>query len=266
MTTKKIALILIDGMRPDGMLQANTPVLKHLMANFAYSMKACTVLPSLTLPCITSLFLGVNPQMHHTQTNTFASHDWQTPGLIDLLHTAGYKTGSFTNWEQLRDLAQPGALDLLLCVNTSESYSLPVGESDSVLTLLSLLALRHQPLDFVFLYLGGVDTAGHLHGWMSPEYISAIENADRCVGLFLDELPEDSTVLITADHGGIGNSHGAGSEEEMAIPLIICCADFPQGQINSPVSILDIAPTIAAYAGISAPPQWEGKSLLGTPL
>jgi predicted AlkP superfamily pyrophosphatase or phosphodiesterase len=263
--TSKIALILVDGMRPDGLLQANAPTLKRLMANGAYSLKAHSVLPGWTLPCITSLMLGVHPQTHGTLTNTFASNHWETPGLIDLLHAAGYQTASFFNWEQLRDLSRPGSLDLSICTNTSESHSLPLGASDSTLVTLALLALRHQPADFIFLYLGCVDTAGHMHGWMSAEYIHAIENADRCIERFLAELLDDITVVITADHGGLGNSHGSDSEEEMTIPFILVTADLPKGEILEPVSLLDIAPTLAACAGVPAPPQWEGKALLFKP-
>jgi predicted AlkP superfamily pyrophosphatase or phosphodiesterase len=264
MSNKKIVLILIDGMRPDGLMQANVPVLKRLMANAAYSLKARTVLPSLTLPSIISLMYGVSPQVHGTLTNTFASSSWEAPGLIDLLHAAGYKTASFTNWEQLRDISHPGSLDLSLCINTSESHDLPIGESDGILSMLSLLVLRHQPIDFIFLYLGGVDTAGHMYGWMSPEYIAAIENADHCVALFLAEHSENTAIIVTADHGGLGDSHGLDSNEEMTIPLIITGAGFPNGELSIPVSILDIAPTIAAHVGISAPPQWEGKDLFST--
>jgi predicted AlkP superfamily pyrophosphatase or phosphodiesterase len=261
MKTRKIALILVDGMRPDGLLQANAPALKRLMAKGAYSLKARSVLPSLTLPCITSLILGVNPQAHGTLTNTFSSNHWQAPGLIDVLHDAGYKTASFTNWEQLRDLSQPGSLDLSICINTSEHQHLPPGESDRSLISISSLALRQQPVDFTFLYLGCVDTAGHMHGWMTPEYIQAIENADRCIELFLAELPVDTRLFITADHGGIGKSHGFDSEDEMLIPLIIAGADLPAGEITGQVSILDIAPTILDYAGITPPAEWQGKVL-----
>ena len=259
--SRKIVLILIDGMRPDGLLQAEAPVLKGLMANGSYSLKAQSVLPSLTLPCINSLIRGVRPEMHGTLTNVFDSSRWEVPGLIDLLHEAGYKTASFTNWEQLRDLSRPGALDLSLCINTAESHSLPPGESDGILTSLALLTLSHQPMDFIFLYLGCVDTVGHMQGWMSDEYIKAIENADSCVGRFLSELPDDTTVFISADHGGLGNSHGSNSVEEMTIPLIIVSDDLAGGEISGPVSILDIAPTIAACAGVTPPAAWEGKAL-----
>jgi predicted AlkP superfamily pyrophosphatase or phosphodiesterase len=265
MVIRKIALILVDGMRPDGLTQANTPTFKRLIENGAFTFKAQSVLPSWTLPCITSLILGVDPFTHGTLTNNFGSNAWDVPGLIDLLHDAGYKTGSFTNWEQLRDLSRPGALDLSVCINTGESRDLAVGESDRTLISIASMALRQQPLDFVFLYLGSVDTAGHMHGWMSPEYIHAIENADLCVRHFLAELPRDTAVFITADHGGIGKSHGSDSQEELTIPFLISAGDVPPGEIGTPVSILDIAPTIAACAGILPPPQWEGKALFFNP-
>lgn len=256
-----LVLILVDGMRPDGLLQAHVPMLRRLMEIGTYSFTARTVLPSLTLPCITAMMLGVSPQVHGTLTNRFASHAWDGTGVIDLLHAAGYKIAAFTNWEQLRDLSQPGSLDLSICLNTSESYSLPLGESDEQLVAMTISALQSHSMDFIFLYLGCVDTAGHKYGWMSPEYIRTIENADRCIEQFLSELPANTAVIVTADHGGVGHSHGLDSDEEMFIPLIIHNAGLTHDAIQRPVSILDIAPTIAAYFGISAPTSWEGISL-----
>lgn len=258
---KPIALIIVDGMRPDGLLKANAPTMKHMMATSAYSLQARTVLPSYTLPCITSLMLGVAPQTHGTESNAFASQAWDAPGLIDLMHTAGYKTASFTNWEPLRDVSRPGALDLSICINTAES-NLPVGESDTTLTLFAINALLQHPVDFTFLYLGCVDTAGHKYGWMSNAYIRAIENADLCIGHLREILPEDTVIFITADHGGIGYAHGNDSDAEMTIPFIAHGAGLPPGEICDPVSLLDIAPTIAACAGLAAPTVWQGKSLL----
>jgi len=261
MNRKPIALILVDGMRPDGLLQANTSTLKRLMLTCAYSLQVRSVLPGWTLPCIASLMFGVAPGTHGTLTNTFASHDRRVPGLIDLLHAAGYRTASFMNWEQLRDIARPGSVDLSICLNTAESASLALGESDTSLTALAVTALMQHSIDFTFFYLGCVDTAGHTYGWMSPEYLSAIENADFCIERLLDALPDETTVFITADHGGLGNSHGSGSDQELTTPLIAVGAGLPKGEIRLPISILDIAPTIASCAGVTPPAAWEGKSL-----
>jgi len=40
----------------------------------------------------------------------------------------------------------------------------------------------------VFLYSVHTDHAGHNHGWMSPEYITSIEEVDVHIGEFIDKL------------------------------------------------------------------------------
>ena len=62
-------LIVIDGCRPDGIQQANTPNIDTLIARGAYTFNAQSVVPSSTLPCHTSMFRGVTPSAprHHNQ-------------------------------------------------------------------------------------------------------------------------------------------------------------------------------------------------------
>ena len=78
----------------------------------------------------------------------------------------------------------------------------------------------------------------------------------------LDILHEDSLVVVTADHGGHGRTHGTDSPEDMLIPLILRGSGFPAGSsFPGPVSILDIAPTICNWLGIDPPREWAGKDL-----
>ena len=44
-------LIVIDGCRPDGIQQADTPAIDSLIARGAYTFNAQSVVPSSTLPC-----------------------------------------------------------------------------------------------------------------------------------------------------------------------------------------------------------------------
>lgn len=48
-------LFMLDGVRPDAIEQAHTPTLHALMQRGAYSMQAQSVMPSITLPCHTSI-------------------------------------------------------------------------------------------------------------------------------------------------------------------------------------------------------------------
>ena len=63
----KVLLILADGMRPDAL--ANLPQVEEMKKKAAYTLKADTVFPSVTLPCHMSLFHSVPPMRHGTTTN-----------------------------------------------------------------------------------------------------------------------------------------------------------------------------------------------------
>jgi predicted AlkP superfamily pyrophosphatase or phosphodiesterase len=257
-----VILILIDGLRPDALNAAHVPVMKRLIRHGAATFNARTVLPSITLPCITSIFLGVPPEAHGTIGNYWNSEDWKSPGLIDLFHPAGGRTAFFYNWEQLRDISRPGSLDVSICLNNAESSDLPLGESDVQVTDMALSFLSSNQLDFTFVYLGCVDTAGHRHGWMSTEYLLALENADRCVGRLLQAIPSNGCLIIASDHGGHENTHGSDEDADMTVPLIIHGQGIPAVALQEPVSVLDISPTIARLAGLDIPQEWEGRNLL----
>jgi predicted AlkP superfamily pyrophosphatase or phosphodiesterase len=262
MIENPVVFILVDGMRPDGLLKAEAPVMKRLLEQGACTLKARTVFPSVTLPCITSIFLGVPPEIHGTIGNYWNSTDWQVPGLIDLFHSAGGRTAAFYNWEQLRDISHPGSLDVSICLNHAESPDLPLGESDVQVADSALSFLSSNMFDFTFIYLGCTDTAGHRHGWMSPEYLQAVENADRCIGKLVKALPAHSHLVIASDHGGHDHTHGSDEDTDMTVPLILHGEMVKARTLPPPVSVLDIAPTIASLAGLDIPNEWVGKHLL----
>lgn len=99
MTAHPVVLFVIDGLRPDGLVQAETSTMTRLMTTGAYTLTGRTVMPSATLPCHTSLFLGCKPERHGITTNTWAPPVRPVPGLIDVIHQAGHTTASFFNWE-----------------------------------------------------------------------------------------------------------------------------------------------------------------------
>ena len=78
----------------------------------------------------------------------------------------------------------------------------------------------------------------------------------------IEETNGEYTVIVTADHGGHGRSHGSEMPEDMTIPMIFFGPDFKPGEELHGVSILDLAPTIADIMGVSPTVEWEGKSLI----
>jgi len=249
-----VVLILIDGLRPDGLEVASCPNLKALRARGAWTMRASSVMPSVTLPCHTSIFHSVPPMRHGVTTNIWTPMARPLPGLFDLAKGAGKRCAFLYNWEELRDLARPGSLELAYFRNTSYQ---PDGDQ-----IIADEAARVLPgaYDFAFIYLGTVDVAGHYYGWMSDGYLAQVSSVDTALGTILDALPADTTYLVQSDHGGHHRNHGSDMPEDMTIPWLVGGPGIRAGHpIEVPVSLLDTAPTLARLLGIAPHPEWEGR-------
>lgn len=255
----KVLLVLVDGMRPDALNAQKTA--QKILARSCYATEAKTVMPSVTLPCHMSLFHSVEPSRHGTTTNVYMPQVRPVKGLCELLCEHKKKSAFFYNWSELRDLARPGSLSVAQFFK-GKTFGYDVA-NDRV-TDAAIESLRENTMDFTFVYLGFTDAAGHNHGWMSKEYMAAIDNSWNNIERLIEALPEgeDYAVIITADHGGHDRCHGTEMPEDMTIPLILMGAPFPSGSALSEASILDIAPTIAHLLGVEKDEEWEGKSLV----
>ncbi len=250
-------VILVDGMRPDAL--ENILPAQELLSRSAYTLNAQSVMPSVTLPCHMSLFHSVDPARHGTTTNTYAPQVRPIRGLCEILAGSGKKCAFFYNWEELRDLTRPGSLVFsFFCKGDVIGYD----RANQIVTDAAIDYLKTSDTDFTFIYLGHTDMAGHQYGWMSDAYMQAVEDSWICIGRILDSLPEDYTVIVTADHGGHARTHGMDIPEDMTIPIIITGKTAVPGQTLENATIKDIAPTITALLGVPADPEWEGKSLL----
>ena len=253
----RVILILVDGMRPDAL--AENPAAQKLAEKSTYTYAGQTVFPSVTLPCHMSLFHSVDPDRHGTTTNTYMPQVRPVSGLFEELALRRKKCAMFYDWEQLRDLGRPGSL--------AKSVFLSMGvygsqEADDLLTDAAMECLRRENMDFIFLYLGAPDVFGHDHGWMSEAYMHSLENAWKNIDRVMEAVSDDDVVLVTADHGGHGRSHGMNIKEDMEIPFFLLGPGIPAGTELPEFNIKDIAPTILKLFGVEAPREWEGKALV----
>ena len=104
-------------------------------------------------------------------------------------------------------------------------------------------------------------------------YHAEVASVDERVGFILDVLEDeglgDNTIIIfTSDHGEAFDEHGHwehGStyyEELMRVPMIIAGPGITEGHVvETPVSILDIAPTLQEWLGVRSYDYWHGASL-----
>lgn len=125
------------------------------------------------------------------------------------------------------------------------------------------------------------DTNSH-DTWLDgdrADYVAAIEHLDLSVGRVLDTLEvkglgEDTLVVLTYDHGGAELAtkgpffHGFGTlwEGGIRVPMILRCPELIKaGEASSePGILMDIAPTLLAWAGIEAEQPMDGVDLLGS--
>ncbi len=96
---------------------------------------------------------------------------------------------------------------------------------------------------------------------------------DREIGRVIEAVEathgDDTMLLYTSDHGDMMGAHGLYSkgpmmyEEITNIPLIVRMPGGPQGAVNrTPVSHLDILPTMLDLMGVEAPPSLHGVNLM----
>lgn len=99
---------------------------------------------------------------------------------------------------------------------------------------------------------------------------------DDCVGRVIDALREhgldrSTIIVVTSDHGddlyepGTTLGHGqafAGGDQSNHIPLVIRVPGREARSFDETVRVIDIAPTLAGFAGAEAPESWRGRSLV----
>jgi predicted AlkP superfamily pyrophosphatase or phosphodiesterase len=219
---ERVLIISIDGCRPDLLLRADTPTIHGLLPRASFSFWARTTAESVTLPSHVSMLTGVVPIKHEIQWNKDLPLEHPVypsyPTLFQLAKQAGYTTGLVAGKGKFVALAVPGSLDWQFIPNSPKSED-PVVAEQAV-----RMIHEHRP-QVLFVHFPTVDNVGHAKGWASAEQLAALAQVDGCVGQILAALDEekltDSTLLIiTADHGGAGISHGPDDPRSRHIPWI----------------------------------------------
>lgn len=255
---RKVILISIDGMRPDGFLKCGNPFAQEILKLGSYALDARTVFPSVTLPCHMSLFHSVTPERHGITTNSYMPMVRPVSGLFEQIKNAEGISAMYYGWGRMRDVAHPMA-----CKYSAHMDCYMAESVDTELTDLALERIRKSHPDFVYLYMVDTDDkGGHDVGWMSEEYLRRVSIALDNVKRVWDECHEEYTIVITADHGGHDRAHGTDMPEDMTIPQFYIGPDFEPGKKLENVSILDTAPTIAKIMNVPVPREWEGKALV----
>lgn len=101
-------------------------------------------------------------------------------------------------------------------------------------------------------------------------YEGEIRYVDEALGRVMDGAEgRDAVWLLTADHGEELWDHGRFAHgftlynEQIRVPTILAGPGIDAARVASPVSAIDLMPTLAAVLGVDIPDGWRGVSLMG---
>ena len=215
-----VLIVSIDGLRPDVALRANAPRIRGLMARGSFSFWANTTDVAITLPSHMSMLTGVTPEKHGIHYNDDKPDNKPVfplvPTIFDLAKKQGHTTGLAAGKSKFRAFDRPGSLDWKF-----------IGEADDATVGAAAAGIirEHHP-DVMFVHFPDCDRVGHHLGWGTPDQVDAVGKADEALGQVLDaveaeHLMDSTMIILSADHGGNGRTHGGLDPRSRTIPWIV---------------------------------------------
>lgn len=245
--SRRVILVIIDGLRLKDSF--GTPYLTSLR-RAGIDAAARSHFPTISRANYVSIVTGVPPAASGVRSNDY---NWPVPldNLMARAKDAGLDSAYVADYTP--------SFGFLFPDDVTDLYYTPwPGGFERAA---KAIVERDYPL--VVLLPGKVDAMGHRYGADSPEYQNAISFVDRQLASALAsvDLSRD-TIIICADHGHTDSGgHGGIENEVMRVPLIMAGAGIREGAAIGPANLIDIAPTVAALLGISAPGHGLGRPL-----
>ncbi|MEI6861195.1 MAG: alkaline phosphatase family protein [Verrucomicrobiota bacterium] len=254
-----VFIISIDALRPDKALQANMPTLRAMLKEGTYTFWARTTDLAITLPSHASMVTGVTPQKHGITWNDDSRPGVypNQPTVMAMATRAGYVTAMAAGKSKFASLNPPGTITHVWVPSGTNAKD----NNNSVIEQAAKMIEADKPA-LMLIHFPDTDTVGHAKGWASPEYLAAVDKADTGLAAILAALDRakirgSSIVIVTADHGGQGKTHGAGDERSLNIPWVITGPGVRHGY-----DLTDIVPLVVHTEDTAATACW----LLGLPL
>lgn len=293
---KRTILIGVDGLAQICAELENYKSFAYLMMNGSYQFKTRSTTEGLSGPGWSSLFCSL-----HSEDTGIIDNKWRAPWVtVQNLRNYKYSTpitglnkplpcifqilksnlNNFTNifysswdffFENFSSKAIPNSIDIY-----SECFisSYPSFYDYSICDDFSLDASKNfvlQGFDFYFWYFSSLDVAGHNYGFCSMDYKMRLKQIDEHLlnfFKFLEDLNvlDKINIILTSDHGTDINNNSHGNDKydgNLFVPLFMMGPDFKKNfEIQTPISILDIAPTIALLNNIKPSEFWIGKPII----
>lgn len=260
-----VFVIAFDGWGSYCMDSVAMPNTRALMEAGAYTLHKRTVLPSDSAPNWASMFAGAPNEFHGWSNNgkgpdvqpVYVNENGVFPTIFSILReqVPEAEIGCIFEWGGIRPLIDEKAHDY--CVK----------EKQENLTPLAIEYIKAKKPDFLTVIYDDPDHVGHADGHDTPQYYAKMEQLDAWLGEIIAAIKEagiydDSIIIVTSDHGGIGTRHGGRSLMEMDTPFIVAGKNIKKiGELKNYMMQYDTAHTIAEMFGLEIPQEWRGKSI-----
>ncbi|MFA6958713.1 MAG: sulfatase-like hydrolase/transferase [Thermoanaerobaculia bacterium] len=271
-----VLLVTIDTLRADhvgayGAATGATPNIDRLATEGTRFESAISSVP-LTLPSHATILTGLLPTQHGVRNNGSGALAPERTTLAEAFTSRGYATAAFV-----------GAFVLDRRYGLDQGFSVYDDEIDRDETMAGALEAERDGAavtDRALAWIG--NTNGPFFAWVHlydphapyvpPEpfrsrfadrpYDGEIAAADAQLGRLLAMLDakglrKDTIVVVTGDHGEALGEHGELThglllfEPTLRVPLVVSAPlSKPGGVVREPVSLADLAPTIAALASV----------------
>ncbi|MFL6293055.1 MAG: sulfatase-like hydrolase/transferase [Thermoanaerobaculia bacterium] len=277
-----ILLISIDTLRSDhlpayGYGKVETPAIDAFAKDAVLFERAYSHYP-LTLPSHVSILTGELPPVHKIRDNVgYLFESAKHPYLPRLLKQAGYETGAAVSAFVLRPetgLAEGfDSYEGNLEPELGQSLDAVIRPGAETLRL-ALPWIRERAAKPFFFFFHIYEP----HAPYEPTYDADVAAADKVIGDLFTELKrlgiyDRATIVLLSDHGeGLGD-HGEKQHgiflyrETLQVPLLVKLPGAKRGgeRVSTPAQLVDVTPTLLSLAGVAAPKELTGSSLLELP-
>lgn len=242
---RHVVHISVDGLRQDAIERwiDHLPGYNRLRSQGAFTHNARTD-PTMgnTLPNHTSQLTGrsvADSSGHGWDTNRYpdptvtihSNKGAYVSSIFDVASDAGLKTALFTGKPKFAvfENSYTGKIDTYVYKKNTRK-----------LTDRFVDSLRTGTYAYAFFHFRNTDTSGHRFGWRIwswHPYAWAVRKSDRSISSILKAIDEDpvlrgtTAVIVTADHGGHGHSHGPDHPLDYTIPFYVWGPGIPQADL-----------------------------------
>ncbi|GEM_PF-75522 len=281
-----IVLISIDTIRADrmscyGYEHRTTPNIDKLAEDSLFIQEAFSTIP-LTLPAHSSMLTGLIPPTHGVHDNWGMRLPAEVLTLAEIMKDNGYATYGIVSSVVLESkFAMNQGFDVYddSFIDDSENHATAerLG-SDTTESALEWLSVNRDKKKFMFMHYydphGPYLPPAPFSEQFRDPYDGEIAFTDHCIGQVMDKLESldlyrDALIVITGDHGEMLGEHGEAHhsffvyQSAIRVPMMFKLPrDAYRVKVTEPCSIIDIAPTVLAIAGIDIPEGMQGINLL----